>query len=288
MSSSENTPLIGDTLSGSPSTRNGFYSRFIERHQRLITALIMCTLSVVNVTDRYLVGSVLIDIQSFFNVDKSTAGLVQTVFLLSYMAFSPINGYLGDRINRKYMLVWSLLLWISSTLGGSFFNADQFAWFMASRCLFGVATASFEIIAVPILADRFCNHAKSRTTTLIVFSLGAPLGFAASYLISTIASELFPNDWRYTLRFTQFILAAMLMLVLFAYIEPTQNVSLNAPPSSPSSSSSSSSAPKAKSANNTHKSFGDDLMRLLQNKTLILLTFHFVFGLGSLSKLLTL
>lgn len=131
------------------------WKRTIESHQGLITALILFFLQLINIADRYIVSSVLADVQAFFQVSNSTAGLLQTIFLLSYMAFSPLNGYLGDRINRKYLLITSILLWMTSTIGGSLVNHNRFYLFALSRCLFGIATASFETIAVPIIGDRF-------------------------------------------------------------------------------------------------------------------------------------
>lgn len=128
--------------------------RITENNQGLITSLILFLLQLVNMTDRYIVSSVLLEVEAFFQVSKSTAGLLQTVFLLSYMAFSPLNGYLGDRINRKYLLIASILLWMISTIGGSLVGSKFFYLFVLSRCLFGIATASFETIAVPIIGDR--------------------------------------------------------------------------------------------------------------------------------------
>jgi predicted MFS family arabinose efflux permease len=139
------------------------YTRFITRNQGIITTVILCTMSIVNVTDRYVVGSVLIDIENYFKVSKSTAGLLQTFFLLTYMLFSTPNGYLGDRINRKYLLIASILIWIASTAGGSLVTESQFDLFVLSRCLFGVATASFETISMPILGDRFSHNRVSET-----------------------------------------------------------------------------------------------------------------------------
>lgn len=133
------------------------FKQTTQNYQGVITTLILFSLCLLNISDRYIIGSVLTDVQAYFNVSKSTAGLLQTIFLLFYMAFSPLNGYLGDRINRKYMLITSLVLWMTSTIGGSFAGSKQFYLFVLSRCLFGIATASFETIAVPIIGDRLAS-----------------------------------------------------------------------------------------------------------------------------------
>lgn len=141
-------------------------------HQDIIIPILMAVLNLINNTDRYVVSSVLIDIEAYFNIDKSTAGLLQTVFLLTYMAFSPPNGYLGDRINRKYILCVGICIWMASTIGGSLVSSNMFVLFVLSRALFGVATASFEILAIPILGDLFKNNQKKRDIGLLIFNLG--------------------------------------------------------------------------------------------------------------------
>lgn len=137
-----------------PNTNKNCLQKVCENNQGLVTTFILFSLAFLNVADRYIVSSVLLDVQAYYQVSKSTAGLLQTIFLLFYMAFAPLNGYLGDRINRKYLLVTSILIWITSTIGGSFVDHKHFFLFVLSRCLFGIATASFETIGVPIIGDR--------------------------------------------------------------------------------------------------------------------------------------
>ncbi len=111
--------------------------KFVRDYQGVIITFIIFMLNLINNTDRYVVSSVLTDIELYFDITKSTAGLLQTAFLLTYMSFSPLNGYLGDRINRKYLLTTGILIWLVSTIGGSFISSDQFTLFVLSRCLFG-------------------------------------------------------------------------------------------------------------------------------------------------------
>ena len=144
----------------------------ISGNQKIIIPFLLAVLQILNNTDRYVVSSVLIDIQAYFNIEKSTAGLLQTIFLLTYLAISPPPGYLGDRINRKYILCAGMCIWLVSTIGGSFVGSNLFVLFVFSRVLFGVATAFFEIIAMPILADTFKNDLKGRDIALAFFNLG--------------------------------------------------------------------------------------------------------------------
>ena len=268
---SSNSSIINEHINGSVTDKqkNSSHS-FIQTYQKHITGFIICSLSVLNVTDRFVVSSVLIDVQKYFGVDKSTAGLLQTAFLLCYMALSPLNGYLGDRINRKYLLVFSLVLWISSTLAGSYIPADKFYLFVLCRCLFGVATASFETIAVPIIGDRFANNPKLKNTVILIFCMGPPIGVGLSYLIGIISKDIEPTDWRFSMRITPCILLFILLIIIFGYIEPRHRIETETEINMTS--------------DKTEKTtFIDDLKILLKNKTYILLSLCWILGIGGVS-----
>ena len=51
--------------------------------------------------------------------DTEVASL-QTGFIISYMCFSPIFGYLGDRYIRKRIMGAGVILWSIFTAAGSF------------------------------------------------------------------------------------------------------------------------------------------------------------------------
>jgi len=60
------------------------------------------------------------DIKNFFGINNASAGLLQTVFIISYMVVAPIFGYLGDRFNRKLLIFVGMLIWSGCTLFASF------------------------------------------------------------------------------------------------------------------------------------------------------------------------
>ena len=53
-------------------------------------------------------------------IDDTEGGLLQTSFVISFMLFSPIFGYLGDRCTRKYIMAIGIFLWSVFVLVGSF------------------------------------------------------------------------------------------------------------------------------------------------------------------------
>ena len=68
----------------------------------------------------YLLAGVLEDIQTDFNVGDDKGGLLQTAFVISYMIFAPLFGYLGDRYSRRAIMAFGVFLWGVTTLLGSF------------------------------------------------------------------------------------------------------------------------------------------------------------------------
>lgn len=232
----------------------------------IFIAVVLVTMSLLNFTDRYTVSSVLIDVEAYYSISKSTAGLMQTIFLAGFTICSPFVGYLGDRFNRKYLLIASMVIWLISILGGSFVTKSHFIVFLLSRALFGAATSFLTTIGVPIIGDAFasCPHLRSRTLTL--YSIGPPLGNGLAYLISLIARDIYPDDWRMAMRFTPFLLAAILVLHTLTYRDPVR-LSL-------------------KSEDSVEKrKFTTDMKILFSNHTYVLLLLCWTFGLTALSKL---
>lgn len=115
---------------------------------------------------------VLTDIQASFNIKDDDGGLLQTVFIISYMIFAPIFGYLGDRFSRKWIMAFGITLWGATTLLGSFMNS--FGWFLMFRALVGIGEASYSTIAPTLLSDLFVHDLRSKM--LAVFYFAIPVG----------------------------------------------------------------------------------------------------------------
>ena len=61
-------------------------------------------------------AGILDDIKFEFNASNAMAGLLQTAFIISYMVFAPLFGYLGDRYSRQASDVLSELVCFSGFL----------------------------------------------------------------------------------------------------------------------------------------------------------------------------
>lgn len=75
----------------------------------------------------YIRVGILTEIQDYFDIGDERAGLLQTAFVLSYMLFAPVFGYLGDRYSRRFIMAFGVLLWSLTTLIGSFMEVNEYS-----------------------------------------------------------------------------------------------------------------------------------------------------------------
>ena len=73
--------------------------------------VILFLINVINYMDRYVLFGIVSSIQNEFQIGKAQIGLLQTVFIISYMIFSLLAGCFGDRYDRKIILALSLISW---------------------------------------------------------------------------------------------------------------------------------------------------------------------------------
>ena len=197
-----------------------------KNRKHLVSLTLLFLLNLLNYTDRYLISSVLIDIEDYYDITKSESGLLHSLFLISFTLAAPFVGYAGDRYKRKNLLLISCSLWLASTVSGSFVSSSLFGLFLATRCLFGAASAFYECISMPIISDLFkvdpenSKSVSTRTRALFLFYLGPPIGTGLSFLIGNTIRDLFPSDWRYAMQFTPMLLFVLLVGVIFLFEEP--------------------------------------------------------------------
>ena len=114
--------------------------------------------------DRYTIAGVLSEVKEVFDLNHTNSAWLTTIFLISYMSFAPVIGYLGDRFDRKWLLIIGLLCQITTNLAGS--TATTFSGLLLSRFFLGVSECVFNVIAVPFVSDLF--GPKTRTYAIQV------------------------------------------------------------------------------------------------------------------------
>ncbi|XP_045343232.1 protein spinster homolog 2 isoform X1 [Leopardus geoffroyi] len=176
-------------------------------------AAILSLGNVLNYLDRYTVAGVLLDIQQQFGVKDRGAGLLQSVFICSFMVAAPIFGYLGDRFNRKVILSCGVFFWSAVTFSSSFVPRQHFWLLVLSRGLVGIGEASYSTIAPTIIGDLFTKN--TRTLMLSVFYFAIPLGSGLGYITGSSVKQA-AGDWRWALRVSPIVgmITATLILIL--------------------------------------------------------------------------
>ncbi|XP_040856661.1 protein spinster homolog 2 [Ochotona curzoniae] len=176
-------------------------------------AAILSLGNVLNYLDRYTVAGVLLDIQQHFGVKDRGAGLLQSVFICSFMVAAPIFGYLGDRFNRKVILSCGIFFWSTVTFCSSFIPQQYFWLLVLSRGLVGIGEASYSTIAPTIIGDLFTKN--TRTLMLTVFYFAIPLGSGLGYITGSSVKQA-AGDWHWALRVSPILgmITGTLILVL--------------------------------------------------------------------------
>lgn len=194
----------------------------ISPRRSYIAVAVLCYINLLNYMDRYTIAGVLLSIQTYFDISDSTSGLLQTVFICSFMLLAPVFGYLGDRYNRKYVMIAGMIVWLGTTLGSSFVGKKHFWVLILTRALVGTGEASYCTIAPTIIADLFTG--TKRTVMISFFYIFIPVGSGLGYILgATIANARIGNaepDWRWALRLNPILGALGLVLLVFLIPNP--------------------------------------------------------------------
>uniref|UniRef100_A0A8C6TKX6 Spinster homolog 3 (Drosophila) n=1 Tax=Neogobius melanostomus TaxID=47308 RepID=A0A8C6TKX6_9GOBI len=180
-----------------------------------VAIAVLCYVNLLNYMERYTVAGVLLNIQQFFDISDSTAGLLQTVFICSFLLFAPLFGYLGDRYNRKYIMIGGLIVWLITALCSSFVTENLFWLLMLMRSLVGVGEASYSTLAPTIIGDLFTG--TKRSIMISAFYIFIPVGSGLGYISGASIASL-TGDWRWALRITPIL--GVIGLVLLALLCP--------------------------------------------------------------------
>ncbi|XP_026480596.1 protein spinster-like isoform X2 [Ctenocephalides felis] len=240
----------------SVNSRQPIQNEITERNLKTVTrtewttVLILCFINLINYMDRYTMAGILGDIQSYFSIGDDQGGLLQTVFVISYMVFAPLFGYLGDRYNRKIIMASGVFLWSLTTLLGSFMN--NFGFFITFRALVGVGEASYSTIAPTIISDLFAKDIRSKMLALFYFAI--PVGSGLGYIAGSAMAHI-GGSWHWALRVTPALGLVAVILIKFIQ-DPVRGHSEQSMDLEPTS-------------------YTDDLKSLLKNRSFMLSTAGF-------------
>ncbi|KAM4697330.1 protein spinster homolog 1 [Rhinophrynus dorsalis] len=228
----------------------------ISYKRSVVIVAILFYINLLNYMDRFTVAGVLPDIEKDFRINDSESGLVQTVFICSYMVLAPVFGYLGDRYNRKNIMCVGIFFWSLVTLGSSFIPKEHYWLLLLTRGLVGVGEASYSTIAPTLIADLFLADERSRMLSFFYFAI--PVGCGLGYIAGSKVTSIAGNNWHWALRVTPGLGLVALLLLFFVVKEPPRGA-LERKADRPL----------------TYTSWWSDVKALLRNPSFILSTFGF-------------
>ena len=148
-----------------------------------LVVLLLIPVALLNYLDRQMLATMkssmlgdLPDIQT-----KAQWGLVLGSFKWVYAIFSPLGGYLADRVSRRHVICFSLFTWSAITwTTGQVENYDQLLW---TRAIMGVSEAFYIPAALALIADYHLGPTRSRAVGLHQMGIyaGVIIGGFAGY-----------------------------------------------------------------------------------------------------------
>lgn len=140
---------------------------------------ILTFINLINYLDRYIVASALPSIQKDLGINNMQSGMLASVFIVVFMLASPLGGYLGDRLPRKYIVTGGVLVWSLAT--GASGLASSFVTLMIARSIIGIGEAGYGAVAPSIISDLYPR--EQRTRVLSYFYIAIPVGAALGFLV---------------------------------------------------------------------------------------------------------
>ncbi len=142
------------------------------------TVLLLLALNLLNYIDRYILSGEMRPIQREFHATDQQMGALGTAFFVFYMLAAPLTGWLGDRFQRKPLIITGAALWSLATLAALWVHS--YATLYLRQALVGIGEATFGIFAPAVLSDFYPERDRNRI--LSIFYVAIPVGAAFGYL----------------------------------------------------------------------------------------------------------
>lgn len=184
-----------------------------------IGSLVVLTgLNLLDYLDRQLLAAVLTPIKAELGLSDEQLGTLQSAFMWGYFLTSPIFGYLGDRVPRRWLVAAGVFVWSLGTLMTGHVSALGALIFF--RVLVGFGEASFGTISPGWIADLF--PPARRNTFISIFYLAIPVGSALGYILGGLIAA--HHGWRAAFLWAGYP-GLLLAFILFLLREPPRGAS---------------------------------------------------------------
>lgn len=120
--------------------------------------------ALLNYLDRQLVVTMPGPIKADLRLGDEKFGLLSSVFLWVYGIFSPVAGYVADRVGKKPVILASLVVWSVATVASGL--VSSFEGMLLARATLGVSEAFYMPAAVALIVEYHRGPTRSRATGL--------------------------------------------------------------------------------------------------------------------------
>ncbi len=185
---------------------------------------ILMVLAFLNYMDRNLLFPALDDIRKELGLSWGQAGMLSSGFFLVYALTAPLAGYLADRLSRKRILLFAVVLWsVVTALSGT---AAGFASLLLFRALTGLGEGGYFPTALSLIGDLFEKNQRGKAIAL--HGVCTTLGGAAGLAVGGMMVGAF--GWRMPF-FLAIVPGLVLAVVLYArFEEPARGQRESEPP----------------------------------------------------------
>jgi MFS family permease len=181
--------------------------------------IFLTLLNALNYFDRYIVQAVEPLLKGDFALSNKESGLLGSAFVVGYVLFSPIFGYLGDRRDRRLLMALGVFLWSLCTactgLAGGFYS------FLTARMMVGVGEAGFGALVPGFLKARIADTV-ALNSALSIFYMAIPLGSALGYVVGGLIGE----SWGWRWLFGMAAVPGLLCVAGFYWVAPDRRVAV--------------------------------------------------------------
>jgi len=152
--------------------------------------LILTGINLFNYLDRYILAAVVGPMKAELLLTDAEVGRLSTVFMIGYIIFCPLFGYLGDKITRKWLIIAGIFIWSIATVNTGL--AMTFSAVLLWRTLVGIGEASYATICPGLISDKFSKEQENKALT--IFLAAVPIGSAIGYSLGGVMAAKF--GWR--------------------------------------------------------------------------------------------
>jgi MFS family permease len=155
-------------------------------YSRYALALLLAV-NLLNYIDRQVLFAVFPLIKIDLLLTDTALGFLGSAFMLSYLLFAPLFGWIGDRWSRTMLASGGLVVWSLATAMAGF--APGYRTLLAARATVGVGEASFGTVSPGLVADYFPKERRGQI--LAWFYVAIPVGSALGYLLGGLLGQMY-------------------------------------------------------------------------------------------------